>query len=250
MADGYRGGEYRKWSPVRALIGADANAQSVAAMLLLLFVSIIVYVAFILPGIESVQCGKTWDADYKAEQAAPPKKWIALDGTTELAEPVCGLAVRSGDDKYEEKVTHETHVPDVLRNISKFLPFLMLAPLGFLIGRQTASAGSGPAIWAMLLITGLLAAGHTNTISWVIVFVSVIVACIPLLVQGTIAALSHISALVLWPEVVILTSKLSAADDLPVSDTLVWMLEMAVWVVLLGSLIVVPMTWWRRGEEE
>ena len=131
----------------------------------------------------------------------------------------------------------EGHVPAQFQVFFRFLPLILFIPLPFLVLRQVGNVASGPAI-VLTLMAAHLAQGSVD--GWVIVLLGAAIAALPFAMRGLIPALSHALALAAWPSLAIAASQSSATIG---NSGLEWVLEIGVWVVLLGVLIFVPLRW-------
>ena len=198
----------------------------VPVVLLLTAVCIIVYAARILPGLEAMQCGPDWASAYQVWEAGPD-----------------GDVSSTADNFTGPGPTCTSQMPGYVAPLSNLLPLLFFAPFPFIVLRQAGSVMVLPALLLVLVLRDLLP-GDNGIGEWAVLALGVAVACVPIWSRGLVPALAHAGALAIWPTfalaantTLVATTASSAAD---------WVLELAIWLILPGVLMLAPLFPQRR----
>ena len=252
----------RQFRSYRPNAGEGAGFLNVTSIFLMVFVSIMVYTSFLLPGINDLECGVDYDTEFldwraRLDSSGQDKYADALlirnDGariaafqaipTTPASStspaspmyPTCESAVPTGDARYYQ----------AYQVLVTFMPLLVLLLLIFLVFKQSGSISMFPAIILALIIRELIPG--EGTIDWVVLMIGIAIACIPIPVGGLLGALSHVGALALWPTMILAYA--AAADDAgtTIAPAVEQVFEFMVWVMPIGILIFSPLVWQMRG---
>ena len=199
--------------PARLRQPGRPTTRSIFAMLMLLALATLAYLRFILPSMESLQCGASFAADMQT--------WIDA-GSDPATQPVC-----------------ESQFPQELRRLEQFLPLLLIVPLAFVVTKQRGNLASLPALAGTQIAIWL---SPSPEIALVVGLVGVCVACLPVMQRGWLAALSHIGGLVLWPSIALAVVSAADSSTLTMPEGLSWLVNLALFGLLPGMLIISPIT--------
>ena len=191
---------------------SQLTGRGLFAMLLLLGLATLAYLRFILPGLESLQCGATYAVDLQA--------WI--DGGSVGDAPAC-----------------VSSFPTELQRLEQFMVLLLVVPLAFVVVRQR---GNLLALPALALVQIALWLAPSPPVALAVGLVGVAVACLPVMARGWVVSVSHIGGLVLWPSVALAVVSAADSSTLEVPGGLSWLLNLAVFGLLPGMLIISPIT--------
>lgn len=218
------------------------------ASLLMVFVSLLVYTAFLLPGINDLECGEDYDTEFLAWKVGLDSTGVTAYNaalliqnddariadfkkiTTTLTYPVCKGTIPTGK-------THQR----AYQLLATFMPLLVLIPLLWLAFKQSGNIGMFPAIALALIIRELIPGD--GIIDWLVMVIGITIACIPIPVGGLLAALSHVGALAIWPTMILAYSASAGAADSALHPALEQVFEFVVWVMPIGILIFLPLRW-------
>ncbi|MYE40230.1 MAG: hypothetical protein F4X27_08390 [Chloroflexi bacterium] len=186
----------------------QADAGTVLIVLLGIGLAVMLYVYYLLPVLDDLRCGPQYD-----EQLA-----LWNDDGQQGPEPEC-----------------ESQLPAMLRNLHDFLPLLFLAPTIFLVFKQVAAPTITPVMMMVWIVAWLV---PSPLVDVGVVLLGLIPCCVPHVVRGPIAALSHAVALVLWVPFSLFVVDVVASHTLPFGVD--WAVNLAVFLVLPAVLISVP----------
>ena len=246
----------RQFRNYRPNVGEGAGFHHVTSMLLMVFVSIMVYTSFLLPGINDLECGVDYDTEFLDWRAGLDQTGLTqyeaalrirndgariaafkaiLTKTSEPMYPTCESAVPTGDARYYQ----------AYKVLVTFMPLLVFLLLIFLVVKQSGSISMFPAIILALIIRELIPGD--GTIDWVVMVIGITIACIPIPAGGLLAALSHVGALAIWPTMILAYT--AATDDAgtTIAPVVGQIFEFVVWVMPIGILIFSPLVWQMRG---
>ena len=200
-------------------LGENTRLHRSTALFLMAFVGIMVYTAFLLPGINDFRCGEAYNGEYAewyeaavADDASgnttvlkdamriksDPARLAAFKDILRLSNtpfPECKGVIPSGDSGTPKMFSQ------ALRILVDFLPLLSLVPILFLVFRQMGNIGTLPVFLLTLALRELIPGD--GIVDWMILSVGIIIASIPIPVAGLLAGLSHMGALALWPTMIL-----------------------------------------------
>ena len=215
--------------PSRLRLGENSPVNKYAGALLMVFMLVTLYPTFLLPGIESLQCGEAWADDYVA--------WLGPDGEANTA-----------DDVGTQPPCDSGHLPTAYGNLSKLMPLLVLLPFLMLIFRQAGNPSSLASMLLALLLREIVPGD--GTMDWAIMAIGVVGAVIPMPMGGLLASLAHAGAVALWPTFVLAYVASAQSASSFVGGAVDWTFEFLVWIALFAVLTLIPLRWQaRRGEE-
>ena len=223
------------------------------SMLLMVFVSLMVYTSFLLPGINDLECGVDYDEEFLA--------WKTGLHPTNVGEYETALQIRNDGARLAALRAIQTvgpMYPDCASAIPTgkghhkaytilvtFMPLLVLLLLIFLVVKQSGSISMFPAMILALIIRELIPGD--GTIDWVVLVVGITIACIPIPAGGLLAALSHVGALALWPTMILSYTAATDGAGTAITPAVEQIFEFVVWVMPIGVLIFAPLVWQMRG---
>ena len=235
-------------------------------MLLMVFVSLIVYTGFLLPGINDLECGVDYDTGFEewvygldpnthiTSRAMRTPAEMAYDDALRIKNDDARLAAFKAitrvpaDPKFPECKgtipTGETH-HRAYKVLVTFMPFLVLILLIFLIVKQSGSISMFPALMLALIVRELIPGD--GPIDWAVMVIGITIACIPIPVGGLLAALSHVGALALWPTMILAYTAATGDAGTAIPPAVEQIFEFVVWVMPIGILIFAPLVWQMRA---
>ena len=261
----------RQFRNYRPNVGEGNGIYHVTAMFLMVFVSLVVYTGFLLPGINDLECGVDYATEFEAwvygldpnthitSRAARTPEEMAYDDALRIKNDDARLAAfkaitpptirgRPASPKFPECKgtipTGETH-HRAYEVLVTFMPFLVLILLLFLIVKQSGSISMFPALMFALIIRELIPGD--GIIDWVVMVVGITIACIPIPVGGLLAALSHVGALALWPTMILAYTAATGDAGAAITPAVEQIFEFVVWVMPIGILIFSPLVWQMRA---
>ena len=202
-----RGRSYFSMPPI-SFGGQRMGPHHVLVALFGLFIAIVVYPQYVLPGLESLRCGPDYDQALTL--------WVQLGSVGD--QPAC-----------------ESELPQVLRNLHDLLPLIFIAPSAFLVFRQTGAATIAPVMVMVWITTWLV---PSPLVDLAVVLLGLASCCVPHNVRGPVPAFSHAIAMILWPMFALFATDTAEALILPVG--LDWAVHIAAFLFLPAVLISVP----------
>ena len=255
-------------------MGENTNLHKATSLFLMLFIGMALYIGLLIPGINDLECGTDWDAEYdlwvadnadyvtkvndqaiagnrpgitsyssySVSDVADAREIVNDDARNarliELGIPFCD----GGAFPTEPRVLSQT-----LNILVPFLPLFVLIPVLFLFFRQVGSIAALPAFLAAILL-GEVIPGD-GFLDWIVIMAGLVIASVPTPVKGLLSALSHICALALWPTMMLAYHGTAMGVGGDVSASVLTVLDFLVWILPFGILMLVPIRWKMRDNE-
>ena len=231
----------------------EIPAVELLVMLLIAGVSAFIYFEFLMPGYYEVQCGDVNDGgaydgtSWKVANAGDGSTGAAPEaGFKENHEYWRGLGGGGTEPIAPECNVDGGRVPELYQRLTRLTPILLVIPLAMLVFQRVGTPGAAAAM--LLAVVAREMIPGDGMADWLIMTVGMLAASIPLPVNGLLGALGHIGALLIWPTFAI--GYMDAAEQMKtdgvLADPVLWVLELMLWLVLLGGLIIMPMVWGLR----
>ena len=250
-------------------VGENTRLHRGTAVFLMILIGLIAWTQALLPGINDIECGQDYDQEYqrwyngiidpaereKVDNAVMNSSLdervsisesvtsirFTIDGGTEaIPFPQCDRSLIIPSNPSERNVQHFIYA-----TMLQFLPVLVLVPILFLIFKQVGTIAMFPA-FLICIIAREIVPGD-GLMDWIIMVVGITIACIPIPVGGLLAALMHMGALALWPSAILAyfasRNHVIAEPDIIIPGTILLILEIMVWIIPFGILVLLPVRW-------
>ena len=116
-----------------------------------------------------------------------------------------------------------------------------------LIFRRIGNPGALGAMLLALVVREMMPGDGTT--DWIILVIGALCAMVPIPINGILGALGHIGALMVWPIFALAYMASEKSAGAAVSEPVAWIMEFAIWILLLGGLLFMPLVWGMKREQ-